>query len=420
VADLPLDALLVRAEQLARAWAVALIGATPMSRMGRIPLEELAHEAPTLCTQMLRAVQSDIELERLTGEGPATGREASAAARTLSAVSGADDAESTVAAVEALRGVLWEAMLEELRAPAARLVADVADRLGYVCSRALAVSIATVQSETRDASVADETRSAAPDLGDTRRRGGEIAERLDAVIVDEHANARGVVRGKPAAPSPSTPLSSESPSPRPLAWDASPPVVPPPSRLKLADESPRTWDGAAPERREIEHDEIEIRDQRRDGGPSAWIGSIGRQLARFEHDGLPFSVLLVELLDADGVRQGEEPSVELAELSDRVRLALEGELGTLGSGSLTCEGPGRYWLLAPATDRAAAERLAERLAQAVSASVNHRHAPVEVAVGTAVCPDDGLQAPMLAAHADVGLYAARSTARAMSGRVAGS
>jgi hypothetical protein len=44
---------------------------------------------------------------------------------------------------------------------------------------------------------------------------------------------------------------------------------------------------------------------------------------------------------------------------------------------------------------------------------------LEIVLGSAICPDDGLQAPMLAAHADVGLYAARSSARAMS-RPAGS
>jgi predicted signal transduction protein with EAL and GGDEF domain len=48
---------------------------------------------------------------------------------------------------------------------------------------------------------------------------------------------------------------------------------------------------------------------------------------------------------------------------------------------------------------------------AVASAVRHRGAPLELAVGSAVCPDDGREAPALAAHADVGLYAARSAAR---------
>jgi hypothetical protein len=39
-------------------------------------------------------------------------------------------------------------------------------------------------------------------------------------------------------------------------------------------------------------------------------------------------------------------------------------------------------------------------------------------VGTAVCPDDGREPAALAAHADVGLYAARSSARAAGRRAA--
>ena len=70
---------------------------------------------------------------------------------------------------------------------------------------------------------------------------------------------------------------------------------------------------------------------------------------------------------------------------DRVEDALEAELRRLAPGSaarrdrarsrsrpalgsLTRESPGRYWLLAPKTDRAGARGLAERLAQAVASS----------------------------------------------------
>ncbi len=61
----PCDALLARAEELARSWAIALILVRPLAAIGELPLEELARDAPALCAQALRAVQSDVELERL-------------------------------------------------------------------------------------------------------------------------------------------------------------------------------------------------------------------------------------------------------------------------------------------------------------------------------------------------------------------
>jgi hypothetical protein len=368
-------------------------------------------------------MQSDVELSRLTGQGAATGREGSARARRLSAVTGARDAETAVAAVEALRGVLWEALLSELRDPTPRLIGDVGDRLGYVCSRTLAATIAATELETSESS--DDERPTATteaNRGDTRQANPGAGARVDAVIVDERADVQHPVQATPSVQLAGAPVLAAQPDEeRPLAWDESPPVVPVPSQARLTDERserPVAWDSAPQTRAADAPGEIEIRDQRRDEGPSAWIGTIGRQLARFRHDGLAFSVLLVELLEIDGMRAGES-STELAELSAQVQDALTGELRTLESGSLTCEGPGRYWLLAPETDRSAAERLGERLTRAVAVSVSYRHTPVEIVVGIAACPDDGLQAPMLAAHADVGLYAARSAARTLSGRPAG-
>ena len=85
--------------------------------------------------------------------------------------------------------------------------------------------------------------------------------------------------------------------------------------------------------------------------------------------------------------------------------------GAAQSGSLTRERPGRYWLLAPATDRRAATVLAQRLDEAVSRLAGRRGALLELAAGIAVCPEDGREASALAAHADVELYAARSSAR---------
>jgi GGDEF domain-containing protein len=420
VADLPLDAVLARADELARRWAMALVLDRPMDEIGAIPLEDLALEAPALCAQAVRALESDGELDRLTGGGAPTGREDSAPARRLAAIAGARDSATVVHAAEALRGVLWETLLEELRPQAfdrsaVRQVADLSDRLAYVCSRALAVAIATLavpdgerRQSPADVAVAVPERDAsvaAPASTDGRR----------VVIVDEYEHAsRGPARADPS-PVAEAPA-GERPIERPLSWDESPPV--PPQETTQERERPLSWDESPPMPPMTSSAEIEIRDERGEEGPVAWIGSIGRQLERFEQNGLRFAVLLVEVLDGERVSR-DESAGEDSRLADRVARALAEELRPW-SGSLTRERPGRYWLLVPETDRSSARSLAERLVKAVGPLARRDGATVEVAIGTAICPEDGHEAAALAAHADIDLYAARSAARTSVGRSAAS
>src|ERR1700685_1377241 len=131
VVDLPTERLLAEAGELARRWGVALILSRPLEEVPAVPLATLVAEAPTLCAQVIRALESDLELARLTGRTAAGGRGDAAAARRLSVICGALDDLDALEAVEALRGVLWESLREELRDPAARLVGDACDRLAY-------------------------------------------------------------------------------------------------------------------------------------------------------------------------------------------------------------------------------------------------------------------------------------------------
>jgi GGDEF domain-containing protein len=157
--------------------------------------------------------------------------------------------------------------------------------------------------------------------------------------------------------------------------------------------------------------EIEIRDVRRDEGPSAWISSVGRMLARHGEDRLPFAVLLVEIVDVAHLERSETPH-DLHGIVAQVESALG--RGMRMTDELSRETLGRYWLLAPETDGAGARMLAERLARLVRGSASHRGAPMEVAIGIAICPDDGVEAPALAARADLGVYSARATGRSIA------
>jgi len=164
--------------------------------------------------------------------------------------------------------------------------------------------------------------------------------------------------------------------------------------------------------------EIEVADSRGENGPAAWIGTIGRQLERSALDGLPFAVLLAELIDPERPASSEL-SGELSGLAGQAEQALAQELtgpGDHPAGTVTRERPGRYWLLAPGAETIRAGALADRLTRAVRRLGRARGVPLEVAVGTAVFPQDGREPAALAAHADIGLLAARAEGRAFAGR----
>ncbi len=379
VVDLPGERLLAEAGELARRWAVALILMRPLEGVAAVPLETLVDEGPGLCAQVIRALASDLELDRLTAAAAPAGGADTAAARRLAVICGALDELEAVEAVEALRGVLWEALREELRDPSARLVGDACDRLAYVCAEALAAALeampalgaAHVREGEReragvDAALRDLRTPAARARSGARRAGGE------AVIVDERAQ---------------------------------------PGAASLVSEPARSRGLASSLAADLQPVEIAIRDERRDEGPAAWIGLIGAQLERFEHDRVPFAVLLVELVDIEPAARRDADVAERARMADEMERALTHAMGAW-KGSLTRERPGRCWLVAPETDVLGAELLAERLAGAVAGRTGHHGVPLHVAIGTAVCPEQGREASALAAHADVGSYAARARAHA--------
>ncbi len=160
--------------------------------------------------------------------------------------------------MEALRSILWEAMLAELREPSARLVADLADRLSYVLAAALTRALGA---RRVDASTA--VASAVPRHGDRARvlHGSQrhASGAGGAVLVDELAEeprplaagddsaetlaaaaasgARAWARGRNAERSPeAAPARGDEPSPQVAA--ARPPVAEPSRTVPRA----RPWD----------------------------------------------------------------------------------------------------------------------------------------------------------------------------------
>ncbi len=150
VADAPVGALVARGEELARKWALALLGARPLAEMAGVPLEDIARYAPALCASVARSLSSEEELATFDAGARDPGERSSSAAAGLSALAAGWDAMAAVEHVEALRGVIWRATLEELRDPGARQVADMSDRLASVCATVLACALAERPTAARE------------------------------------------------------------------------------------------------------------------------------------------------------------------------------------------------------------------------------------------------------------------------------
>lgn len=136
-----------------------------------------------------------------------------------------------------------------------------------------------------------------------------------------------------------------------------------------------------------------------------------RRLDRYADSREPFAVLLLELLDAERLRLAHSPVDAGREVRD-VEAAIVEQLRP--ADALVREAEGRYWLIAPHTDRAAARGLAIKIAGAARRSASRQGVSLEVAAGIAICPQHGDQVEALIGHAEVDLYAAESAGTLLS------
>jgi hypothetical protein len=185
VADAPVDALLASAEWLARRWLLALIEARPLEQIAELPLAALAREAPALCEQIVSALASDSALERLLEAHASSTREGAPppiAARALALSS--RDPSAIAASVEALRSVIWHQALVELRDPSTALVAELADRLAFLCATLLATALAVAGAESTVAPSGARGAAASAPRAPYRRSEPSLG-RGGAVLIDE-------------------------------------------------------------------------------------------------------------------------------------------------------------------------------------------------------------------------------------------
>jgi GGDEF domain-containing protein len=184
---------------------------------------------------------------------------------------------------------------------------------------------------------------------------------------------------------------------------AAPPVpVPAPAPARVPEPDPLPGPRLVPD----PAPEVVIHDARSDGEVvEPWRAPIERRLDRQLQDGRPFAVLTMEVDDLERLL-ASATGREVVEAIEAAERAICGELRP--ADMLVRERLGRYWLTAPETDLASGRALGQRLADAVAAAAFHHGAPLALSIGLAVAPDDAIDAEMLAAHADEGLFAARA------------
>jgi len=217
LADASVERLEGRADELARRWAIALVGARPLAEMTAVPLEEIARVGPALCSALVCALGSEAALDALAPSGdPRT----PSAADELRALAARWDAAGTVESVEALRQVVWATAAGELGEAEAssRVAAELSDRLAGVCAVLLGHALPGVASHTATiASQQGATVAAAPSAGQVLYTSSPQPGRSGAVLIDEHggSHAPGQPQSRPGQP-------AAGPNPRPLPWDTPP------------------------------------------------------------------------------------------------------------------------------------------------------------------------------------------------------
>jgi GGDEF domain-containing protein len=351
VADAPIDALLSRSEDLAKGWLLALVEQAPLNDAPAILATDLTRDGPRVCDAVLRAIADDADLRRLEPGGVLT-----ALVARVGELAGATAPAAVSRAIDALVGVIWAAVRDELRGAEADLVVELTERLALIAE--LVRSAALEHSAPAPVSPAPSPVPPGPPP---------------------------VSPGPLIAPPP--PVASTRPSPPPTpAQD--PRAAPPPPASAPPPSTQRAWPGIS--------DPPTL-----DPSRSLWVGALEDEIVRSA--GAPLSLLLAELEDAERVTAAElraEARATFTRFAGAVRSAVRRQ------DILVCESDARAWIIARDTARDGAYALGERIAAAVRASEPWQGAPLVASVGVAVFGEDGGTSSELIEAAEQARFAA--------------
>ena len=369
VASAGVEALLLRNEELAKGWLLALVEDAPLERAAAILAGEVARDGPRICDAVVRAIYDEADLRRIEREGVLE----PLASRT-GELAGAESAETAAHAVQALKDVVWSALRSQLSQEEPELLADAAERLSLVVDLVRGAVL-----RRRDGSELPEgaaTGHVAPlrvapppphpdSVGDHDRRGAAGADGL--------SREGGVTPG-------------------------------------LADTGPAggatagaRFTGMRGSVGERERELGEIGEPDRD---ALWVGALRDEIVRATRARVPLSLLLVELEEVDKML-AVEPYAQASATFGRFAQAVRGSVRRRDV--LACETESRAWIIARDTGRAGAQALGSRIATTVPEEGLWRGAPLAVSVGVAVLGEDGHNAAELIDAAEQTRFAAEAS-----------
>jgi GGDEF domain-containing protein len=377
------ESLLLRSEDLAKGWLLALLEDAPLEEAASIMAGEVARDGPRICDAVVRAICDEADLRRIEQGGvlePLASR--------AGEISGAFTAEAAVHAVETLKDVVWSALRSELSREDPETLADAAERLSLVAElvRAAVLRRRGVEGSpgvTRPARVAP-LRVARTETTERARKEAEGAR---------EAERRGEGGGA---------LGHEGPG-------------------GATGGAGGAGEGrAVGERRATDGEHLQAArspSTAATGEESAlWIGALRDEIIRAARARIPLSLLLVELEEADRIRAAESHarvSATFGRFAQAVRSSVRRR------DVLACETDTRAWIIARDTGRAGAQALGSRIATAVPAEGSWRGAPLAVSVGLAVLGEDGHNADTLIDVAEQARFAAEASGIGIVGESAG-
>jgi GGDEF domain-containing protein len=314
-----------------------LLEQAPLDDAPAILATDLTRDGPRVCDAVLRAIADETDLRRLEPGGVLT-----PLAARVGEMAGAAAPAAVSRAVDALVGVIWAAVRDELRGADADLVAELTERLALI---------------------GELVRSAALERS--------------APVVPVPPPVPPVPASVSAEPSiaPPPPVATTRPSPPPAT------VAPPPA-------TERAWPGLS--------DPPTL-----DPSRSLWVSALEDEIVRSA--GAPLSLLLAELEDAERVIAVEPRAgarATFTRFAGAVRSAVRRQ------DILVCETDARAWIIARDTARDGAYALGERIATAVRSSEHWHGAPLAASVGVAVFGEDGRTSSELIEAAEEARFAA--------------
>ncbi len=356
MADAPIDALLVAAEELAKGWLLTLLEQAPLDHAPGILAADLTRDGPRICDAVVRALADDGDLRRIQPGGPLE----PLVSRT-GEIAGAEAPEAKARAVDALHAVIWSALRAQIPWPEAQQISDLAERLTLVTEQVRAAAL-RVPSAT----------------GPRVANGHEAPPGAEPVSQPRSGPPLRVTRIREPDLEPPEPALGE-----PAAPERPEPTAPAPEPASFPPESPAPAAGIDP----------------------LWVGAIEDEIRQSERSGAPLTLLVAELNESDRVLAAEpthESSATFSRFARAVRSVVRRE------DLLVCETDTRAWIIARETTRSGAHALASRIADAVEQAPLWRGAPMTVSVGLAVYREDGRDATTLLEAAEEAKFAAAS------------